>query len=874
MRHSEIDEKLRQRAKLPVDDFTGRGSELQQFDAKLKSYREKPVWFLEGVGGVGKSELLKTFRQVCRERSLPCAYLDLSADSCLSEAGLLNEIAKELGPTDFPYFRKVYDSLEKLEKAQRTITDLAEGVMKTGSLGASVTPVGGAVDHLKQRVGGWMGRKEAELLADSSERLFATFTSDLNRYASEEGRELPVVLMLDTYEQASPVQQDVIRHLALFCDYGCKRVLFIVAGRDKPEWEDFDPSLIDGQGLDDLPEGEAEEYLNKRRITDQSLRERILRLTKCFPFFLRMACDIVDAMKESGQTPTADEFPMGEFTRRQVADFLVKRLIERLPKGTERLESAIKILGIPRWFDEAVFAALQGAKASDVGSDWRALETTCLVQPTEHPGRYKYYDCVRDAILSWWKGSEDEAAGHHKILAGYHGKDQADFTHVREWLYHRMAYEPIAATKELANLCRLCLAAVNTTDLALLLSDIPEYPVDYASLAQPDIARVHFSFGYAYNVYPTKRFPTVRAAINEYQSALTFYSEKDFPQNWAMTQNNLGNAYWDLPTGDRGENLRKAIECYEAALRVYTEKDSPQDWSATQNNLGTVYAELPTGDRGENLRKAIECYEAALRVRTEKDFPQYWATNQNNLGTVYADLPTGDRGENLRKAIECFEAALRVRTEKDLPQGWAATQNNLGIAHRTLPTGDRGENLKKAIECYEAALRVYTEKDLPQGWAATQNNLGIAHRTLPTGDRGENLKKAIECYEAALRVYTEKDFPQDWAMTQNNLGNAYSDLPTGDRGENLKKAIECFEAALRVRTEKDFPQDWAMTSFNIGLAWLEVDKAKHSRKSLEIALSLFNAAARGYRTVGNDPEAEESEDMARRVRNLLDGKES
>ena len=35
-----------------------------------------------------------------------------------------------------------------------------------------------------------------------------------------------------------------------------------------------------------------------------------------------------------------------------------------------------------------------------------------------------------------------------------------------------------------------------------------------------------------------------------------------------MTQNNLGNAYLRLPTGDRGENLRAAIECYERALRA------------------------------------------------------------------------------------------------------------------------------------------------------------------------------------------------------------------------------------------------------------------------------------------------------------------
>ena len=56
-------------------------------------------------------------------------------------------------------------------------------------------------------------------------------------------------------------------------------------------------------------------------------------------------------------------------------------------------------------------------------------------------------------------------------------------------------------------------------------------------------------------------------------------------------------------------------------MRVYTEANFPIDWAMTQNNLGAAYADLPTGDRGKSLRRAIACYEAALRVYTEADFP-------------------------------------------------------------------------------------------------------------------------------------------------------------------------------------------------------------------------------------------------------------
>jgi predicted ATPase/class 3 adenylate cyclase len=237
----------------------------------------------------------------------------------------------------------------------------------------------------------------------------------------------------------------------------------------------------------------------------------------------------------------------------------------------------------------------------------------------------------------------------------------------------------------------------------------------------------------------------------------------------AACQNNLGNAYWYLPTGDRGENLWRAIGYYEAALRVYTERKFPKDWAMTQNNLGNAYGMLPTGDLGENLGRAIGCYEAALRVRTEREFPVHWAMTQNNLGNAYGGLPTGDRGENLGRAIGCYEAALRVRTEGEFPLDWAMTQNNLGAAYQKLPSGDPEEGLRRAIGCYEAALRVRTEREFPMDWARTQNNLGNAYRNLSTGDREENLRRAIACFEAAIRGYRSAGLNDDAEAVMGRL---------------------------------------------------------------------------------------------------------
>ncbi|MFK0733932.1 MAG: tetratricopeptide repeat protein, partial [Gloeotrichia echinulata HAB0833] len=66
------------------------------------------------------------------------------------------------------------------------------------------------------------------------------------------------------------------------------------------------------------------------------------------------------------------------------------------------------------------------------------------------------------------------------------------------------------------------------------------------------------------------------------------YTRSAFPENWATTQNNLGNAYRDRILGERAENIELAIAIYSTTLEVYTPGAFPLDWASTQNNVGTA----------------------------------------------------------------------------------------------------------------------------------------------------------------------------------------------------------------------------------------------------------------------------------------------
>jgi len=311
---------------------------------------------------------------------------------------------------------------------------------------------------------------------------------------------------------------------------------------------------------------------------------------------------------------------------------------------------------------------------------------------------------------------------------------------------------------------------------------------------------IHFTAGYSYG------------AQNNYKDALTHL--KAALGRKGASRNELADlqvftafCHQSLAKGQRvmTVNLQEAISLYEAAAEVYSQTDQKK-WALTQNNLGNAYEALPVGDRAANLEKSIAAYEGALGVYTANDFPRQWAAAQNNLGNAYANLPAGDRTANLVKAIAAHESVLMAKRARDFPIDWATAQNNLGNAYANLPTGDRAANLQNAITALEAALTVFTEKDFPRHWATAQNILGVAYARLPTGDRAANLKKANTAYKASQRIFTEKDFPVDWAMIQHNLGLLYVDTPDGNRRENLLRAKVCFEAALKIYTDSSFPE--------------------------------------------------------------------
>jgi tetratricopeptide (TPR) repeat protein len=294
-------------------------------------------------------------------------------------------------------------------------------------------------------------------------------------------------------------------------------------------------------------------------------------------------------------------------------------------------------------------------------------------------------------------------------------------------------------------------------------------------------------------------------------------SEQDYPRtkaplDWAMSQNNLGNALATLGGRESGTaHLEDAVAAYRAALEERTRDRVPLDWAQTQNNLGNALWTLGERESGTaRLEAAVAAYRAALEVRTRDRAPLDWAQTQNNLGTALWTLGTRESGTaRLEEAVTAYRAALEERTRERAPLDWAMTQMNLGNALVVLGGRKKGtEQLAAAVAAYRSALEERTRERVPLEWAMTQENLGTALLVLGGRESGTtHLEEAVNAYRAALEERTRGRVPLEWAMTQVNLGAALEALGERESGTgHLKEAVAALDACVAVAAS-DCPLD-------------------------------------------------------------------
>ncbi len=243
---------------------------------------------------------------------------------------------------------------------------------------------------------------------------------------------------------------------------------------------------------------------------------------------------------------------------------------------------------------------------------------------------------------------------------------------------------------------------------------------------------------------------------------------------------------------DSRRYLGEAVREYLGLIAQVPRSSDPQQWALTQNNLGIALARLGERRGGpEGLRRlseAVEAFRQALTVRTRDDLPQDWALTQNNLGTALQSLGQrlgGSEGlRRLNEAVEAYRQALAVFTRGDLPQYWAMTQNNLG---RALQIQVRLSGFPAGLEQVDRLAQAEGLRNDPVAQASLRTPAIVCH--VATHQDAEASRTFASLVALVERQPADFHLVWDWTDLRDHLANPKAP-PIPDRREPLRKLLD------------------------------------------------------------------------------------
>lgn len=328
-----------------------------------------------GVGGIGKTTLLKKLQEELKEKVKKPYFLSYDFENSQDPKSVLRMMKTKLEQTyqfSFPLFdlalysysNKIGESVEKKEvqsliEQSRTLSFIMDSVSDFPVLGmaAKLLKLADSGIAVLRNITGKYKKELKQIEEDSAENIYHDlpyyFSMDLKENIA--GCKEPLVIFLDTYEKLVNEMEGVgfvkTKDLWLRDENGpilnVPGILWVIAGREKIKWGEFDPDwedTLDQHILGDLSFPDANQFLQEAGIIDASLRQQIYDLTHGTPLYLDICISTYENFEPKEKMTIAD------FGKN--IDHLVERYIRYMDHQTQ--EMAYMLSCIPLWNDGMV----------------------------------------------------------------------------------------------------------------------------------------------------------------------------------------------------------------------------------------------------------------------------------------------------------------------------------------------------------------------------------------------------------------------------------------------------------------------------------------------------------------------------------------
>lgn len=402
----------------------------------------KHILVIHGVGGIGKTSLLRMYRLTCKGEKIPVALA--SGDDTKSAIEVLAQWSSDLkdDKVSLRTFSKGYEHYRELQakvdeqvqkakatrdkaldvasKAASKTAEAAGGAALGAAIGSLIPGIGTVVGSALGGILGGLGtetliewlrefltKSDVDFLLEPTKILSEYFLEDLTRVAAKRR----LVLMLDTYEQMAALE-DWGRELAKQL-HG--NILLVIAGRTIPNWNRAWPEwMIPAQIEEVKPMSEelmrdlVRNYYATMRggIPNPEQVEAIIRFSRGLPMVVTSA---VRLWVQYG----IEDF---QAVKPQVVADLVDRLLEGVPA---KIIPLMRAAATVRWFNQPILRAVAGQE--DVESAYDELRRFPFVRSRAEG--LMFHDAVREFMDDNFKVQDSERYRecHHRA-AMYFGE--------------------------------------------------------------------------------------------------------------------------------------------------------------------------------------------------------------------------------------------------------------------------------------------------------------------------------------------------------------------------------------------------------------------------------------------------------------------
>ena len=331
-----------------------------------------------GIGGIGKSSLLKKIMEEMDERVEDPLYVYFDFNLQQESRHVLDALKNKLAESckfEFPlyelgayiYAKKVGENPDAPEV--KPLLKKSPAVELLLNIAGEIPVVGSAtkiLDLAEKGVAAFRGylqehRKElrqieymeAEELYDYLPSLFA---EDLTH--AMEKCDTPLVILLDTYERlvnemsstGEPLSKDVWLRGEDGLVQNVPGVLWVIAGREKLKWERFDSEwkeALEQHLLGSLSSQDSDQFLLAAGVADAALRSDLYDLTMGTPVYLDLCVDQYRRLVERGTEPRAEMFGRDTFD-------LIERFARYMDDAQKDIVYVLSCMG--HWNDSEIAA--------------------------------------------------------------------------------------------------------------------------------------------------------------------------------------------------------------------------------------------------------------------------------------------------------------------------------------------------------------------------------------------------------------------------------------------------------------------------------------------------------------------------------------